>query len=89
MVRNFWLEARIDERKNPLYGGPRQRDGGFDLLITQRHQGTIQDAVTIVGGTYGEWVPGLCNVGLKLVIRPSSTLRWEWTGDRLVIYSER
>jgi len=81
MVRNFWLEARIDGRKNPLNGGPWRKVGGFDLVITQRHQGTIQEAVSILGQVHEE--------SLVLTIVPCGSLRWEWKGDRLVIYSER
>ena len=48
-VRNFWLAARIDGRPSPLRGGPRGKDGGFELAITVRDGGTVAEALRVVG----------------------------------------
>lgn len=38
-MRNFWLEAKIDGRKNILTGGPRNKDGGMTAKIYVRDCG--------------------------------------------------
>lgn len=48
-VRNFWINAVIDGRRSPLVGGPRAKDGGFDLEIKQRHAGQVVPALTVLG----------------------------------------
>jgi len=48
-VRNFWIKADIDGRKTKLTGGPRHKDGGFDLTIYMRHDGAIIEALEIRG----------------------------------------
>ena len=48
-VRNWWLEADIDGRKTTLEGGPRNKEGGFDLTIYQRDKGSIRKAAFIRG----------------------------------------
>ena len=48
-VRNYWIEADIDGRRNALAGGPVRKDGGFDLTIKMREHGWIKDAVAITG----------------------------------------
>lgn len=48
-TRNFWISANIDGRKTPLTGGPRAKDGGFDLTIYQRDSGGIVMAASIHG----------------------------------------
>lgn len=68
MVRNFYLAARIDGRKTRLTGGPRTKDGGFDLVITQRHEGTIQEAATIMGRVRPDG-------SLVLIFAPGSALQ--------------
>jgi len=42
-VRNWWIEADVDGRKTPLSGGPRSKDGGFQLTIYQRVKGNIDN----------------------------------------------
>lgn len=51
-VRNFYINANIDGRQTNLTGGPANKDGGFDLLITQRDNGSIIDAAKIEGFAY-------------------------------------
>lgn len=48
-IRNFWIEADIDGRATNLAGGPRAKDGGFNLVIYQRSEGAIIKAATISG----------------------------------------
>jgi len=51
-VRNFWLEAEIDGRKDPLKGGPRQSDGGMIIRLYQRHRGHPFQVLEISCRTY-------------------------------------
>lgn len=48
-TRNFWIEANIDGRKTDLRGGPRSKDGGFDMTIYIRDAGGIVNAITVLG----------------------------------------
>ena len=48
-VRNWWIEADIDGRRTNLAGGPRNKDGGFELRIYQRDKGGINH----IGYIYG------------------------------------
>ena len=53
-VRNFWLDARIDGRTNPLSSGPKGRDGGFQLAILSRDRGEVfGTAVQVIGRCCG------------------------------------
>ena len=48
VVRNFYVEGRIDGRQTVLTGGPRGKEGGMDLTITIRENGVIsKKSVTI------------------------------------------
>jgi len=51
-VRNFWLSADIDGRSTMLDGGPRSKDGGFDLDIYQRANGSSEKALSVTGRAY-------------------------------------
>ena len=46
-VRNFWIEANIDGRNTDLSGGPRNKEGGMNIHVYQRNDGSIEDAVTL------------------------------------------
>jgi len=48
-VRNFWLDATIDGRKTELSGGPRSKEGGFELTIYMRDRGSIRRALNVSG----------------------------------------
>ena len=48
-VRNFWIEAYIDGRKTDLEGGPRNKEGGFELVVKQRDDGSITEGVRVTG----------------------------------------
>ena len=49
VVRNFWIEGNIDGYKSQIKGGPRSKDGGFDLRIYMRQKGEIFNPVKIFG----------------------------------------
>jgi hypothetical protein len=48
-VRNFWIDAKIDGQKSTLSGGPKNKEGGFSMVIKQRDNGTIIKAFTVDG----------------------------------------
>lgn len=48
-VRNFWIEADIDGRKSAFASGPVKKDGGINLRILQRSQGSIITALKVDG----------------------------------------
>lgn len=48
-VRNFWLELNVDGSKSSVETGPRSADGGFQLTILQRDNGSIVRGMTISG----------------------------------------
>ena len=50
-IRNFYIECEIDGRKSKLTGGPRAKDGGFNLIVYQRSDGKKIVAVKIKGTT--------------------------------------
>lgn len=66
-VRNFWLSADIDGRSTLLEGGPRSRDGGFDLDVYQRADGSVVKTLAVTGRAYK-------NGDVKLRIFPSTTV---------------
>jgi hypothetical protein len=47
-VRNFWVELDVDGRSR-VATGPRSKDGGFELNIKMRDEGSVKEAVRIVG----------------------------------------
>lgn len=46
-VRNFWIDADIDGRKETLSGGPNNKTGGMRAKIYMRDKGSVSHAVTI------------------------------------------
>ena len=50
-VRNFWIEADVDGKKQSVATGPRRKDGGFDMTILMRDDGEVsrQKYLTILG----------------------------------------
>jgi len=52
-MRNFWIEAYIDGRKTMLQGGPRSKDGGFNLQIFMRDQGNSVSVLCVTGRAIG------------------------------------
>lgn len=47
-IRNWWITTEIDGRST-MAGGPRSKDGGFNLHIKQRSDGGIVEAVRVSG----------------------------------------
>lgn len=47
-VRNFYLNADIDGYQNNLGGGPRRKEDGMSINITQRDEGEVMTAVSIM-----------------------------------------
>ena len=48
-VRNFWVEVEVDGYKNPITFGPREKDGGFEMVIKQRKEGKVAIGAYIRG----------------------------------------
>jgi len=48
-TRNFYINCQIDGRSTMLSGGPRRKDGGFDMSIMMRDDGTRRGVVLISG----------------------------------------
>lgn len=46
-IRNFYIDAEIEGRKTPLCGGLARKDGGMEIVLTQRENGDIMRAFTI------------------------------------------
>ena len=46
-VRNFWIEADIDGKETILKGGPRSKTGGMRIVVNQRDNGQIKEALRI------------------------------------------
>lgn len=47
MVRNFYITGNIDGRKTDLSGGSGRKDGGMQLILTQRNEGSIEKCASI------------------------------------------
>lgn len=47
MVRNFYIQGKIDGRKTKLSGGSSRKDGGMVLNLTQRNEGSIEECASI------------------------------------------
>jgi hypothetical protein len=48
-LRNFWITAKIDGQKTKIAGGPRAKDGGFELTILMRDDGEKIHGLTVEG----------------------------------------
>ncbi len=46
-VRNFWLTAEVDGKKEPVATGPRSSDGGMTVKLFVRDNGESRRAVTL------------------------------------------
>ena len=46
-TRNFWIDTNIDGRQTKLTGGPRSKDGGMTVTISQRNEGAIETPVKV------------------------------------------
>lgn len=50
--RPFYLSASVDGRGTDIGSGPRAKDGGMSICITQRDEGAIRTAFTIESSSY-------------------------------------
>lgn len=48
-VRNFWIELDVDGSKSRVETGPRNKEGGFSMVIRQRDGGDISTALVLRG----------------------------------------
>jgi hypothetical protein len=48
-LRNFWIKADVDGQSTQRGFGPRSADGGFDLTICMRDNGSSTKPVRITG----------------------------------------
>jgi hypothetical protein len=48
-VRNFWIELDVDGRASSVATGPRAKDGGFNLNIFVRDNGSSKKAMSVCG----------------------------------------
>jgi len=46
-VRNFWMEARVDDRESKITGGPVKKDGGLEIRLYQRDEKSVLDSLRI------------------------------------------
>ena len=49
-VRNFWVELDIDGKTTEIATGPRNKDGGFSMLIKIRENGSISSKRMKING---------------------------------------
>lgn len=49
-VRNFWLEASIDGRSSKVACGSPNKEGGFELVVQVREEGSISNRKLCVRG---------------------------------------
>ena len=50
-VRNFWIELSVDGRDSTVETGPVRKDGGFEMTIRMRDQGSISPKTMRIVGT--------------------------------------
>ena len=66
-VRNFWIDADIDGRQTVLSGGPRAKNGGMTVVVKQRNEGAIVNAVRLECYEKDGYLNTLVYVGSNLV----------------------
>ena len=49
VVRNFWIETEVDGRETRTETGPKNKDGGFEITIRMREDGSIITPMKIRG----------------------------------------
>lgn len=53
IVRNFFVKLHVDGKQCPVHTGPRQSNGGFDMVILMRDEGEAREAFFIRGYSLG------------------------------------
>ena len=43
VTRNFWIDLQVDGRSSYIGTGPRNKDGGFKMMISVREEGDISN----------------------------------------------
>ena len=46
-VRNFYVDGCVDGRQSNVSGGPKNKEGGMRLEVTQRNDGEVETAFVI------------------------------------------
>lgn len=82
VVRNFWLEADVDDRRSLVIGGPRGKDGGITLRIYQRDNGAVRTALRIECRAF-------CDGTLRLDVKPALPHRLDRESGTLRIETKR
>ncbi len=54
MIRNWWIVTRVDGRESMMAGGPRSKEGGFEVVVRQRDNDVSTQAVRVWGDVYGD-----------------------------------
>ena len=47
-MRNFYMKAKVDGRKTPITGGPRNKDGGMFINLYQKEKGESVEILKVV-----------------------------------------
>ena len=47
-MRNFYMKAKVDGRKTPLTGGPRNKDGAMFITLYQKEKGESVEILKVV-----------------------------------------
>ena len=47
-MRNFYIKAKVDGRKTPITGGPRNKDGSMSINFYQKEKGKSVEVLKIV-----------------------------------------
>lgn len=48
-IRNFWIDATIDGCKGTISKGPKNKDGGIEIVIYMRNKKTVEKMLKITG----------------------------------------
>ena len=47
-VRNFWMSARVDGRNTGIASGPTSKDGGMDVTMLVRKDGSVSKGLSLI-----------------------------------------
>lgn len=47
-MRNFYMKAKVDGRKTPLTGGPRNKEGAMFITLYQKEKGESVEILKVV-----------------------------------------
>ena len=61
-MRNFYIKGKVDGRKTPIAGGPRNKDGGMYIIFYQKEKGKSVEILSVLSTV-------LPSGNLKTVIR--------------------